>query len=188
MKTVQGLVNTAVQEMVNVSGYKFSEAGQRASAAFMSAFDKQTNYMIDKFQYLNQGQSDDFDTEIKRLQAERDKLINKLGARIVFQIHDELILDCPKENSEAVKKRLQRLMEVSSTNVGVVLPMKCDMTTETRWGEDTMTSELREAYQKLIENKVSNPLKALCEEFCNFPEDSIRQIICSDNEILKFEW
>jgi hypothetical protein len=66
--------------------------------------------------------------------------------------------------------------------------MKCDMTTETRWGEDTMTSELREAYQKLIKKKVSNPLEALCEEFCNFPEDSIRQIICSDNEILEFEW
>ena len=127
-------------------------------------------------------------TKMMMIMVARDKLINKLGARIVFQIHDELILDCPEENSEAVKKRLQRLMEVSSTNVGVVLPMKCDMTTETRWGEDTMTSELREAYQKLIENKVSNPLKVLCEEFCNFPEDSIRQIICSDNEILEFEW
>ena len=127
-------------------------------------------------------------TKMMMIMVARDKLINKLGARIVFQIHDELILDCPEENSEAVKKRLQRLMEVSSTNVGVVLPMKCDMTTETRWGEDTMTSELREAYQKLIKNKVSNPLEVLCEEFCNFPEDSIRQIICSDNEILEFEW
>ena len=127
-------------------------------------------------------------TKMMMIMVARDKLINKLGARIVFQIHDELILDCPEENSEAVKKRLQRLMEVSSTNVGVVLPMKCDMTTETRWGEDTMTSELREAYQKLIKNKVENPLEKLCEEFCNFPESSIRQIICSDNEILAFEW
>lgn len=81
VSTVQGLVNTAVKELANVSGYKFSEAGQRASAAFMSAFDKQTNYMINKFQYLNQGQSDDFDTEIKRLQAERDKLINKAESK-----------------------------------------------------------------------------------------------------------
>ena len=127
-------------------------------------------------------------TKMMMIMVSRDKLINKLGARIVFQIHDELILDCPKENSEDVKKRLQRLMEVSSTNVGVVLPMKCDMTTETRWGEDTMTSELREAYQKLIKKKVENPLEKLCEEFCNFPEESIRQIICSDNEILEFEW
>jgi hypothetical protein len=117
----------------------------------------------------------------------RDSLIKKLGGRIIFQIHDELILDCPEENAEAIKKRLQRLMEVSSTHVGVVLPMKCDMTTETRWGEETMTLELKTRHQELIEEGAEDPLKVLCEEFCNFPEDSIRQIICSDNEILAFE-
>ena len=118
----------------------------------------------------------------------RDSHIKKLGGRIVFQIHDELILDCPEENAEAIKKALQRMMEVSSTNVGVVLPMKCDMTTETRWGEETMTLELKTRHQELIEEGAEDPIKTLCEEFCNFPEDSIRQIICSDNEILKFEW
>ena len=119
----------------------------------------------------------------------RDSLIKKLGGRIVFQIHDELILDCPEENAEDIKKRLQRLMESSSTKVRVVLPMKCDMTTETRWGEEAMTTELKERYQNLIdEGEVADPLKALCEEFCNFPEESIRKIICSGNEILEFEW
>jgi len=118
----------------------------------------------------------------------RDPLIKKLGGRMVFQIHDELILDCPIENAEKVKNRLQSIMERSSTAVEVVLPMKCDMITEKRWGEDTMTSELKEAYQKLIKKKVKKPLDKLCEEFCNFPEESIRQIICGDNEILKFEW
>ena len=38
------------------------------------------------------------------------------------------------------------------------------------------------------EEGIENPLDKLCDEFCNFPEDSIRQIICSENEILKFEW
>ena len=127
-------------------------------------------------------------TKMMMIMVARDPLIKKLGGRIVFQIHDELILDCPEENAEAIKKRLQKLMEVSSTNVGVVLPMKCDMTTETRWGEETMTLELRTRHQELIEEGVEDPVKMLCEEFCNFPEDSIRQIICSGNEILEFEW
>jgi hypothetical protein len=48
--------------------------------------------------------------------------------------------------------------------------------------------ELEEATEELLEEGVENPTKTLCEEFCNFPEDSIRQIICSDNEILEFEW
>jgi DNA polymerase-1 len=127
-------------------------------------------------------------TKMMMIMVARDPLIKKLGGRIVFQIHDELILDCPEENADAMKKRLQRLMEVSSTNVGVVLPMKCDMTTETRWGEETMTLELKTRHQELIEEGAEDPLKVLCEEFCNFPEESIRQIICSDNEILAFEW
>ena len=128
-------------------------------------------------------------TKMMMIMVARDSLIKNLGGRIVFQIHDELILDCPEENAEAIKKRLQRLMERSSTYVGVVLQMKCDMTTEMRWGEEAMTTELKERYQNLIDEEgVEDPLKALCEEFCNFPEESIRKIICSGNEILEFEW
>ncbi len=117
-----------------------------------------------------------------------DKLIQRLGGRIVFQIHDELILDCPIENAEAVQNRLKLIMENSSSSVGVVLPMKCDMTTEARWGEETMTTELKSAYKELQKKKEENPLEKLCEEFCNFPRESICQIINNDNEILKFEW
>jgi len=51
-----------------------------------------------------------------------------------------------------------------------------------------MTSELRMTYQEHIDNEVEKPLDKLCEEFCNFPRESISQIICGDNEILKFEW
>lgn len=127
-------------------------------------------------------------TKMIMVMVARDSLIKKLGGRIVFQIHDELILDCPIENAETIKTRLKAIMENSSTAVEIVLPMKCDMTTETRWGEDTMTTELRVAYQELKEEGTENPLGKLCDEFCNFPEDSIRQIICSENEILKFEW
>ena len=118
-----------------------------------------------------------------------DPLIKRLGGRIVFQIHDELILDCPIENAEAVQKRLKAIMENSSAEVGVVLPMKCDMTLETRWGEDSMTSELKERYQELLEEEeADNALEKLCEEFCNFPEESICQIICGNEKVLKFEW
>jgi len=127
-------------------------------------------------------------TKMIMIMVARDKLIKNLGGRMVFQIHDELILDCPIENAEAIKKRLQRLMEVSSTNVGVVLPMKCDMVTETRWGEEAMAQELKLLHKKLIDKDITNPVEELCKEFCNFPEESIRQIICGNGEAIKFEW
>jgi hypothetical protein len=127
-------------------------------------------------------------TKMIMVMVARDPLIKRLGGRIVFQIHDELILDCPIENRDSVKSRLKAIMENSSTALEIVLPMRCDMTVETRWGEDAMTTELRVAHQEHLEAGVENPLGKLCEEFCNFPEDSIRQIICNENEILKFEW
>jgi hypothetical protein len=127
-------------------------------------------------------------TKMIMVMVARDSLIEKLGGRIVFQIHDELILDCPVEHAETVKNRLKAIMENSSTAVGVVLPMKCDMTIESRWGEDTMTTELRVAHQELIAEGIENPLEKLCEEFCNFPRESVCQIIQKDNEILTFEW
>ena len=127
-------------------------------------------------------------TKMIMVMVARDPLIKKLGGRMVFQIHDELILDCPIENAEMVKTRLKAIMENSSTAVEIVLPMKCDMTTETRWGEDTMTTELRVALQELKAEGVENPLDKLCEEFCNFPRESIRKIIDNDNEVLEFEW
>lgn len=127
-------------------------------------------------------------TKMIMVMVSRDALIKKLGGRIVFQIHDELILDCPVENAEAIRNRLKALMENSSTAVEIVLPMKCDMTTETRWGEDTMTTELRVAYQEYLVQGIENPLELLCEEFCNFPKESICKIICDENETLEFEW
>ena len=51
-----------------------------------------------------------------------------------------------------------------------------------------MTTELRVAYQELVAEGVDNPIDKLCEEFCNFPRESVCQIIQKDNEILKFEW
>ena len=62
------------------------------------------------------------------------------------------------------------------------------MVMETRWGEETMTSELKVAYEELLAENNENALEELCKEFCNFPEESIRQIICENKETIDFEW
>lgn len=106
-------------------------------------------------------------TKMIMIMVARNNKIKKLGGRIVFQIHDELILDCPTENAEEVSQELKTIIERSNGAVGVSLPMKCDLVTETRWGEDTMTEEIKEFYQKLIKKNEKQPLDKLCEEFCN---------------------
>lgn len=125
-------------------------------------------------------------TKMIMILVDRNLKLKELGARIIFQIHDELIVDCPIENAEAVSEELKATMERSSGFVNVSLPMKCDMTIESRWGENLMATELKDYYKKLQEKNIENPLEELCKEFPNFPEESIRQIICGNSKVLKF--
>ena len=47
---------------------------------------------------------------------------------------------------------------------------------------------IEKSEKELIEEGVDDSIKTLCEEFCNFPKESISQIICGDKEIIEFEW
>ena len=115
-----------------------------------------------------------------------DQLLKNLGAHLVFQIHDELIMECPVENSEKVKERLNEIMVRSVDTLGITVGMKCDVVVENRWGEEAMTSELKEEYEKLVKKRVKKPLEELYKIFPNFPEDSIKKVICDETDVLEF--
>ena len=189
-RSAERLIRSIIESKESISSEELSQLREQA---------KQHNIIIvSNEQLIKKAERQSFNARIQgsaatltkmiMVMVARSEIIKRLGARIVFQIHDELILDCPVEVAEEVKNELKAIIEKSSTAVGIFLPMKCDMTTETRWGEGAMVTELIDKYKKMIENGEEDPLKALCEEFCNFPEDSIRQIICGDKEIIEFEW
>lgn len=115
-----------------------------------------------------------------------DPVLKKCDARLVFQIHDELIMDCPIEYVEKVKNRLKKIMETSATNLGIFVPMKCDIEVENRWGEATITSEIKEEYQKWVEKGVKEPLLELSKQYPNFPMDSLEKVIKNESDRLLF--
>jgi len=62
------------------------------------------------------------------LLCEHDPELNALGARLLLQIHDELIFECPEENVPAVKVRVKYLMENPfgpDLRLSVPLPVSC---------------------------------------------------------------
>lgn len=113
-----------------------------------------------------------------------NQMLKDLDARIVFQIHDELILDCPVENAEKVQTILKKIMQHSVDALGITIPMKCDMVIENRWGESAMTEELRVEYEKLKGKE--NPFEELCKMFPNFPPESIKKVIEDNKAVLRF--
>jgi DNA polymerase-1 len=47
------------------------------------------------------------------LKVESDQVLRDCGARLLLQVHDELVLECPKDPEvvKVVKKRVQEIME-----------------------------------------------------------------------------
>lgn len=55
-----------------------------------------------------------------------------LNARLILQVHDELIVECPEAETEAVKELLTREMEGA---VSYAVPMRADSAAGKSWGE-----------------------------------------------------
>ena len=109
---------------------------------------------------------------------------------MVFQIHDEIILECPKKNSQLVSEILKKIMVNSVNELRMDIKMKCDVVIENRWGEIPMSEELRTKYETYKEDIdsgkiVGNPLTLVVEEYPNIPEESIKRVVL-DKEELRF--
>ncbi len=65
---------------------------------------------------------------IVMLAIENDKELRDLGAILILQIHDELLMECPEENVDAVKARLKYLMENAWTLL--IGPLNAPLTVE----------------------------------------------------------
>ncbi len=53
-------------------------------------------------------------------------------AKLIMQVHDELIIDCPKEEEEEVKKLLAHQMQNACT---LIVPLEVDVQSSFRWSE-----------------------------------------------------
>lgn len=79
-----------------------------------------------------------------------DKQLRELGFKIVLQIHDELIGECPEENAQQVADRLTEVMK-HSAEPKVSVPFKCDPSIVPCWYFDDFGDELCEQATQMIE-------------------------------------
>jgi len=56
----------------------------------------------------------------------------KSGARLLLQVHDELILECPKSEAQAAAKLVKAEMEEA---VSLSIPLRVSVETGLRWGD-----------------------------------------------------
>lgn len=65
--------------------------------------------------------------KIAMLEAARDERLRELGAKLILQVHDELVLEAPENNAENAGERLARIMEnVKPGNAPLSVPLVAD--------------------------------------------------------------
>jgi len=70
-------------------------------------------------------------TKLAMILIGNDKQLKDLGFRLLLQVHDELIGECPEENAKEVSERFSALMVEAAKDLKV--PSKCDVEISKRW-------------------------------------------------------
>lgn len=107
-----------------------------------------------------------------------DEELNRLGAKLVLQIHDEVIVECPKQNAEAVMSRLTYVMKTSVADK-VQVPFKCDGYIVNCWYEDDFGDILKQELQKLIDSGTSKEesFSKLLKEHSELTSEQLTQLL-----------
>lgn len=107
-----------------------------------------------------------------------DEELNRLGAKLVLQIHDEVIVECPKQNAEAVMSRLTYVMKTSVADK-VQVPFKCDGYIVNCWYEDDFGDILKQELQKLIDAGTSKEesFSKLLKEHSELTSEQLTQLL-----------
>ena len=129
-------------------------------------------------------------TKVAMIAIANDPIMTELKARMVIQVHDEVILECPTENALKVKEELEQIMMNCGYGLDIVIPMKCDTVIETRWGEDAMSTDILDEYKEHTQKgglTHDEAINNICLKYPEFPRQSIESLINRTTDVLTFE-
>lgn len=106
-------------------------------------------------------------SKIAMIHVFNNKELRELGFRILLQVHDELIGECPRENAERVAEVLSDVMR-HCAEPEVSVPFRCDTYIVDVWYQDDYFNYLHNMYEKSLDTKTEQD--ALNELFEEHPE------------------
>lgn len=117
-------------------------------------------------------------TKLAMVDVYNNQRLKELGFRMLLQVHDELIGECPIENAEEVGELLAGTMRESAEKA-LQIPFKCDAVITTCWYEDKYCKEVSKFYNKKLKetNSAEEAFRLTLEEYSELTEDQITQFI-----------
>lgn len=75
-------------------------------------------------------------TKLAMIELNNSERLKELGFRLLIQVHDEIIAECPKEHMKECSELLADIMSKAAEKI-LEMPIKCDVTITDRWyGEE----------------------------------------------------
>ena len=75
-------------------------------------------------------------TKYAMIKLNTNERLKKLGFKLLIQVHDEVIAECPEENAKECKKLLAETMSHAAEEI-LNMPIKCDVAVSKQWyGEE----------------------------------------------------
>ena len=184
-----GKVNNSSAELVESYKKKLSKVKSRNDyQKIQQEAERDGIYIVDNGAFISQAERQCVNARIQGGAASMTKVcmrkvfddeeLNRLGAKLVLQIHDEVIVECPKQNSEAVMNRLTYVMKTSVADK-VQVPFKCDGYIVNCWYEDDFGDILKQELQKLIESGTSEEegFSKLLKEHSELTSEQLTQLL-----------
>lgn len=111
------------------------------------------------------------------LKVDQDDILNNLGFRLLIQVHDEVIGECPEQNADKVAKRLVELMALAPEEMGIDIPMKSDAYIVHNWYEDELLTSIRDYVMKNSNKSHEELLEDLCKEHDELLPEQIDRVL-----------
>ena len=77
-------------------------------------------------------------TKLAMIELYNSKELKELGFRLLIQVHDEVIAECPKENAKKCSQLLAETMSRAAERL-LEMPIKCDVTITREWYGETIS-------------------------------------------------
>lgn len=117
-------------------------------------------------------------SKIAMIKVFRSKELKDLGFRLLLQVHDELIGECPRGNEEKVAEVLTNIMK-SSVEDRIPVPFKCDADIADVWYYNDYGDSLQKDYHKLLDSglTVEQAFNTIKNEHTECTEEQIKTFL-----------
>lgn len=128
------IINKYLRKLSNCWGSKKKAVFEQANAEGVWIIDNTKKKADTSRQCVNariQGSASDM-TKLAMIKINNDARLRELGFRILIPIHDELLVECPKENAKECAERFAQLMS-EAPGEKFSIPISCDVEITERW-------------------------------------------------------